>query len=91
MPECVRTEVADFSNVRRALQFSPNSSVGIREPAEFDRTCKNPVFSSRKFGKLLTRSEPVQQFTCKIKRLRGAFGLNGVYNLLNDATPDAQP
>jgi hypothetical protein len=49
-PKGVRPEMPDFRGFRCPPKFSPHARVGVLEPAEFDGSCENPVFSARKIG-----------------------------------------
>jgi hypothetical protein len=39
----------------------------VRESAEFDRACEDPILSSRKIGKLFPGLQPLQQFACDLQ------------------------
>ncbi|MGA2890665.1 MAG: hypothetical protein ABSE51_21750 [Terracidiphilus sp.] len=80
----------DFRSLCRPLKFPPHARVGVRESAEFDGACEDPVLRSRKVGPLLAGLQALQQFACEIKGPGGAFRLHIGDNLLNDATPDAE-
>lgn len=40
--------MADCRDFCSSLQLTPHASVGVRQSAEFDRACKDPIFSRRK-------------------------------------------
>jgi hypothetical protein len=54
-------------------KFPPHARIGVREPAEFDGACENPVLRSRKVGPLLARLQALQQFAGEIEGPGGAF------------------
>lgn|SRR5882724_4906937 len=43
VPECMGAQVPDVRCFSCPAQFSPESSVGIRQPTEFQRTSENPI------------------------------------------------
>jgi hypothetical protein len=67
VPERVRSEVPDFRNACGSLKFSPHTRVGIRESAEFDRTCEDPVLSARKIRSLFPRLQALQQVAREVE------------------------
>jgi hypothetical protein len=58
-----------FATPAGSLKFSPHTRVGIRESAEFDRTCEDPVLSARKIRKLFPRLQALQQFAREVECL----------------------
>jgi hypothetical protein len=57
------------------------SSVGIRQPTEFQRTSENPIAALSKLCGLLPHFESVEKFTGNFQRLARLIGFHVVYHL----------
>src|SRR5580704_11772901 len=86
MPECVRAEMTDACCFACTIKFPPESSVGIWQPAMFQRASENPIAVRWELGGLLPHFQPFEKFRRDSKRLPRFIGFHIVYVLLNDAT-----
>lgn len=90
MPESVRPDVVDLGGVRCPQKFPPHTRVGIRESAELDWACEDPVLSFGEIGMLFPGLQSLERLACEIEGPSRAFCLHVTHNLLNDAAPDAE-
>ena|SRR5216684_188273 len=62
VPECVRAYVTDARFLAGPVKLSPESSVGIRQSAEFHRPSENPIAVRWKLCALLPHLQSVEKF-----------------------------